>query len=169
MAQKKSTEFQEQMLNLQSDLDSKVNTDQTTLESAKEETQKAIAAKEKTILDLIIEEEKLSQDQIEQWKSMYGKIYAVRFDEGETVIYRYLARPEMKDVSNKISQIKSNQINLNEFEDELIFDKCVLYPTVTPDLKATLKAGTIPTVAFQIRVSSNYLPDAVALDLITRL
>jgi len=164
----KKASFKDEMKQLQEDLNNSDLLESETIENAKKDAVDTTAAKERTLLDLIKEEEKLTDEEVDRWKAMYGKIYAVRFDENETYIYRYLTRLEMKELAKKIGGISGN-VNLAEMEDEMIVDKCVLYPKITPDFKLTIKAGTVPTLAYQIRVSSNYLPDAVALDLITRI
>ena len=163
--------FVEEMKALEDQLNNAELNSQQQENETKDQIDNSKKAKEKSLLDLIIEEEGLDLQQIETWKTQYGKVYAVRYDEHETYIYRYLTRPEYKQVQQKVDALRNNQnVDLEYLADEMIFDKCVLYPKVQdPNFKATIKAGTIPTTAFQIRLSSNFLPDTVAVELISKL
>jgi hypothetical protein len=140
--------------------------------SPEEEVAKANAEEKaqnaKTLIDYIVEEEDVTAEDIERWKEAFGKVYATRFDEGENFIYRYLAYPEYKKIRSDLEKINNPQKAATLF-DEMIVEKCLLYPKYTPELKATLKAGTISTLAEQIRVASNFLPDAVMYELINKL
>lgn len=61
-----------------------------------------------------------TQNQIDEWKSRYGEIYVIEFDE-ERFIFRPLKRLEYKEVA-KIKDADSL------FKEERICEKCVLWP-----------------------------------------
>lgn len=124
----------------------------------------------KKLIDIIVEESNgtLTYAQIDEWKQMYNnKVYAIRFDAGESYIFRYVSRLEMKAIISQVQKATKNVTD--DYLDELLFDRCVLYPKVTPDIKNLIGAGTISTIAEQIRIQSNYLPPEVAIQLVQKL
>jgi len=166
MAEKKT--FQEEMLEQASEIERENVIDETIIEGKEAEAKRQQDEEVKSIFDLIEKEQGITRDQIEEWKNDYaGKVFVARFDETEAYIFRYVALPEWKKIMSQV--MKSTAPNKEELLDELIFAKCVLHPKVTDEVKATIGAGTIPTVALQIKVASNFINDGLALDMVTKI
>jgi len=164
------SEFLEQMKSVHAQVEqetAKLKAESEKIEEAEKEEK---ASQQKTLLDLILEEcSDLTPQQINSWKDQFGAIYASRFDKGEIFIYRFLAYPEYKQIRQNIEKSTLPPAQLQELFDEMIVEKCVLYPSITPDFKMLVKAGTIGTLAEQIRIASNFLPDAVVYELINKI
>lgn len=157
--------FLEQMQNLNQQLENEERVENTLMEEAEAQPKQEEEQKKKTILDTLIEKDIVSREQVEAWKKSFGnKIFCTQFDEDDFVIYRYIARPEHKQL------LKSLGKNITEeLYNEMLFNKCVLYPAVDETLLATIPAGVIPTVATQIRIASRFIPDGIAMDMIFKL
>lgn len=88
-----------------------------------------------------------------QWKQAHNDIFV--FPVGErTFIYRYLKRAEW----NKIQADESLQQLSDVQIDDYLFDRCVLWPQISPQEKASLPAGLISAVVEQIRINSMFIP-----------
>lgn len=61
-----------------------------------------------------------TRQEIEEWKDRYKDVYFTAFD-GETFIWRTLARPEYREI------IRNTDLSMLDRE-EVITDKCVLFP-----------------------------------------
>lgn len=132
--------------------------------TAKEEVQKA----DESIYELIEKEGGPIKGTIDAWKDLYGgKVYISRFDEAESYIFRYIAKPEWKKILQQVENATTN--DKEDLLDDLIFENCVLYPDVNDDLKRRLGAGTIQTIATQIKFKSNFLPDSWAIELVQKI
>lgn len=144
---------------------------ETTEEVMEKEVQEQEVEKQRTILDLIIEESDgvLTEEMVESWKENYlNKVYAIRFEKDDAYIFRYVSRIEWKQIISKLNAMKS-QMRTEEYLNEMLFDKCVLYPKITSDFKAAIGAGTIDTVAEQIKIQSNYIPTDIAVGMVQKL
>jgi len=118
-----------------------------------------------SLIDRICKKGKVTKEQIEEWKTYYNnKVFATIFDEEEYYVYRYVTRPEYKQIISTMAKNATEDV----FND-LLVTKCVLYPTMTPENKMALGAGTIDTLSLQIRVASNFIPESVAIDMINKL
>ena len=63
-----------------------------------------------------------SRQEVEEWKDKYGEsIYFTPFANGTVYVWRALDRPEYREI------LRMNDINMLDRE-EVITDKCVLYP-----------------------------------------
>lgn len=92
-------------------------------------------------------------DQLLRWKQQSGDIFVLPLGE-RTFIYRYLKRAEW----NKIQSDESLQ-RLTEMQlDDYLFDRCVLWPSLSVEQKASLPAGLIGAVCEQIRINSVFVP-----------
>jgi len=88
-----------------------------------------------------------------QWKQAHNDIFVFPIGE-RTFVYRYLKRAEW----NKIQSDESLQ-RLSETQiDDYLFDRCVLWPQISPQEKASLPAGLIPAIVEQIRINSMFVP-----------
>lgn len=143
-------------------------------EKAAEETVKEAEAVEeekkedemKELYSMLESETGITRSQIEAWKDMYmGKVFVLRIDDNETYIYRYITRPEFKQIIASFADKNIQEDLLNE----QIFNKCVLYPTPSPELRLKIGAGTIDTVAFAIKLVSNFLSEDVIARSIVKL
>lgn len=160
--------FQQEMLALSTQLETDENMPNTILAEAEAEANELKKAEEKTLLDILIEEGYTTAEEIDGWKNMYGnKVFAVYFEKDDAYIYRYVTRTEWKEIWSSV--IKSTLTNKDELLDEMLVTKCVLYPKLTPEFKVVMPAGTIETLSKQIRISSNFIPDELAVRMITKL
>jgi len=134
-------------------------------DSKKEEIEEKRA---KDILDYIAEDGGPTRDIVEQWKNSFGgKVYAVRYEAGESYIYRYLTRTEHKLLIKKMQESK-NPDRQDIFQKDIV-SKCLLYPAYTPNWEMSSPAGTIETLFSQIMFSSNFIPEQFAIEMITKL
>jgi len=162
-------DFTNQKIALQSQVANQMDIDDKTIEDATNEINKDKENNTTTMMDIIVQEGGPSKETVDQWKDMYGdQVYATRFSPNEIFIYRYVTRPEVKKISKQLPK-NTTQAQIDELFNELLFNNCVLYPTVSDELKATIGAGTVDAVAFQIKYASNYLPEAMLVDLIQKL
>jgi len=166
----KQPNFAEEMKHLADTIEVEDSQDQKIIEEKEQEDQKKIDEDIMAVFNLIEKEHGITKEQIENWKADFaGKVFAVRFDENEAYIFRYVALPEWKKIIRQVSESKASNTVKEEMVDDLLVTKCVLYPKITEDVKALLGAGTIGTLAIQIKVASNFIHESVALDMITKL
>ena len=131
------------------------------------ESQPVAKKEEETIFEVIEKEGGPDRAQIEEWKQRYNdKLFAVYFDKNDFYIYRYITLPEWKDV---LQQFGNSKVKNDILLDELIVGKGLLFPAFSVELRATVGGGTLETLAKQIRLSSNFLPDDVAIRMIQKL
>jgi len=100
------------------------------------------------------------------WKRIHGDLFVLPLEElGQAYIYRYLKRQEWTQLmaQGTFEKLTAEQI------DDLLFDKCVLWPSLGPMEKAGLPAGLIPTMVTQIRVHSLWLDPGQLVNLTVRL
>jgi hypothetical protein len=135
------------------------------------DNEKAEVTKQDTAKDWILKNTTITEEMISQWKELYGdKVYFVSFDDTEYYAFRYLSRIEYKEIVKQIMKAKNlSPVEQNELMDELIVQKCLIYPAFDVDLKTKSPAGTIESLAKQIRVYSNFLSDDFALSLVVKL
>ena len=164
----KNIDFQNEMLALSNQLETDENMPDQLMAEAEAEAEEQKKAEDKSLLDVIIEEGYTTQEQIDIWKGMYSnKVFAVYFDKDDVFIYRYVTRTEWKEIWNNVS--KSTLANKDELLDEMLVTKCVLYPKLTPEFKVVMPGGSMETLGKQIRISSNFIPDDIAVRMITKL
>lgn len=105
---------------------------------------------------------KPSEAQIEGWKSRYGdNIFMIALDEAEMYVWRPISRHEYK----ALIQTATNE---QQFMEQVV-QKCVLWPSVTPEWLAGGKGGTVPTLHGVIMEGSNFLAPEVAMSLVRKL
>lgn len=100
-------------------------------------------------------------EMLARWKAMHGELFVLYlFD--RAYIYRYLKRVEWTKMNQdeSFSQMTQDQV------EEYIVDRCLLWPSYTTVEKASLPAGTIPSLSEQIRLNSMFL-DAARLSQFT--
>lgn len=163
--QKKS--FQDQMLDLNKTIEQQEIAQQEILDSDLATAEKADKENELAFLDEIFEQGLVKKEDVERWKEMYSnKIFLSYFDKDEYYFYRYISLPEWKSIMTTYQGIKTKTESLF---DELLVEKCLLYPAFTPELKALVPGGTFSTLSKQIQFSSNFLPDDVTIRMITKV
>lgn len=93
--------------------------------------------------------------QLKLWKQMHGSIFISDF--GDSIyIYRYLKRIEYKELIN------SDWAKLDQFtQQEKIAERCLLWPMLTVERKATIPANLLGTIAEQVNFQSMFLDPAV--------
>lgn len=95
---------------------------------------------------------------LRRWKQMHKEIYITQIEEN-VFVYRYLKRQEdiQMKANPQIGAMTQAQIN------EMLFDKCVLWPAFGAVEKAMLPCGAIDMINDQIKLRSLYLdPQFVA-------
>jgi hypothetical protein len=103
-----------------------------------------------------------SDADIQAFKDRFGdNIYMIALDEDEMYVWRPLTRHEYKAL---LQNVQHEQVFM-----EQIVQKCVLWPTVTPEWVAGGKGGTIPTLHAVIMEGSNFLAPEVAMSLVRKL
>ena len=93
-----------------------------------------------------------SAEVLMQWKQGYGDVFVVNIDD-KAFIFRYLKRREwiQFNAAPNIESMQEHQI------EEMWFERCVLWPQMTIEEKASLPAGVISMVATQIKLHSMFL------------
>lgn len=158
-------EFLKSMQDLEQEINKSENKEKALEEDAEKQNNEAEVAQKKTLLDLVVEKGDVSAEEVQRWKEMYAnKVYVTFFDEDEYYVYRYITRLEMKKIASELSG-KSTM----EDENEKLCMKCILYPEVDVDLKNIVGAGTFETLANQIKIISNFIPDHLAIEMIQKL
>lgn len=169
MSQEKSgkSQFTARLKKEQEQFEKQINAEAVIEEAqatAKEEERK----KEMTILDELVLHNHVTASTVNDWKSMYGKIFATIIDiEDEVYIYRPLSRIEWRKIDKDVSESKMQ--NKAELIDEMIVAKCMLYPPITEEWRATVSAGTYGLISSQIQLMSNFLPQSAVIELIRKI
>ena len=159
--------FTEEMVNLNASIEKRDNLENEIIEAHEKEAKLEEKKEEETIFEVIEKEGGPDRAQIEEWKQRYNdKLFAVYFDKNDFYIYRYITLPEWKDV---LQQFGNSKVKNDILLDELIVGKGLLFPAFSVELRATVGGGTLETLAKQIRLSSNFLPDDVAIRMIQKL
>ena len=93
-----------------------------------------------------------SGDQLIQWKQMMGDVFIL--DLGDRVfIYRYLKRQEWVQMNANEAYHGMRQ----DQKEDMIYNKCVVWPTLGPQQVAGLPAGCVSSVVGQIEQQSMFL------------
>ena len=164
MAKEKS--FVEELKAAEEEVNKKKAAEKEVIDEATENKKEDVAKKEMETYELLEKETGLTKAEVDAWKENYfNKVFVFRIDDTETYVYRYLARPEWKKIISSFNESTLTEELLNE----QIFNKCVLYPTPSPELRQRLGAGTIDSIAYAIRLSSNFLPEEIIARNIVKL
>ena len=99
--------------------------------------------------------------QIENWKSQYGEVFLMSFDENDNYVWRPIKRLEYK---NMLQQAKDDA----HFQ-EMLVQRCVLWPHIGPERLTGGKAGTVPTLYNVIMEGSNFLDPQEAVMYVRKL
>lgn len=102
-----------------------------------------------------------SDEQIAIWKEQFGEVYLISFDLDENYVWRPIKRLEYKNI---IQQAKDDA-----HYQEMLVQRCVLWPQVGPEILTGGKAGTIPTLHAVIMEGSNFLEPDQAVMLVRKL
>lgn len=172
----KKKSFSEKMSDLSNQVDSQTKAGEDLSKEILKEDNTDKDPKEKgeddeSVLDFITKNSDVTLEMIDNWKSEYGsKVYTVFFDEDEFYIYRYLARAEYKDIMAQLAKSTTqNAQTQSDLFDELLCQRCLLFPKYTVDLKSTAPAGTFQSLSKQIQVNSNFLDDRTLIQMIQKL
>lgn len=172
----KNKSFKEKMSDLSDQVDGETKavqelTDDILKEDTTAKDPSAKGEDEESVLDFITKNSDVTLEMIDNWKSEYGsKVYTVFFDEDEFYIYRYLARAEYKDIMAQLAKSTTqNTQTQSDLFDELLCQRCLLFPKYTVDLKSTAPAGTFQSLSKQIQVNSNFLDDRTLIQMIQKL
>lgn len=159
--------FAEEMMSLNSSVEKNENIEEQIIAEHDGEAKAEEKKEEETIFDIMVKEGGPTKVQIDEWKARFNdKVFAVYFDKNDFYVYRYITLPEWKDILQQFGKSSSKSEALM---DELIVQRSLLYPSFSIELKATVGGGTLETLSKQIRLSSNFIPDDVAIRLIQKL
>lgn len=125
--------------------------------------EKAVEPTENKLLDALAAfEDSPTQEVIDGWKGMHGDVYVSAFTGEEIFIFRSLNRQEFGKLQTEAAE---QQVDAFEYEKNTV-KQCLLWQSVS-DLEA--KAGTIPSLLEMIMQNSNFVPPAVASQLVAKL
>lgn len=102
-----------------------------------------------------------TDEMIEGWKAQYGECFLMSFDAVENYVWRPIKRLEYKNI---LQQAKDDA-----HYQEMVVQRCVLWPQVGPEVLTGGKAGTIPTLYAVIMEGSNFLEPDQAVMLVRKL
>jgi hypothetical protein len=93
-----------------------------------------------------------SKELILKWRQMHGELSFSDIN-GRLVLFRYLKRQEQiqMDSNEDIAKMLPHQ------KQDVIWNRCVLYPSDPPEVQAAYPAGLIPTLINSIERESLYL------------
>jgi len=105
-----------------------------------------------------------SADMLRQWKQMHGEVYITNI-ESYVFIYRYLKRQEHIQIlaNPRINEMQDHQV------EEMLFDRCVVWPSMDPIRKAGLPAGAMNAIVAQIKMHSMFLDPAYVAQMTLKL
>lgn len=100
--------------------------------------------------------------QLEAWKGYHKSLYVSKIsnESNEYYVWRTLKRNEFKQLS------ANGTFSDEEKANEILVEKCVLYPQVTQAWRLTSDAGVITTLGKQIAYKSGFVSPQEALSLI---
>jgi hypothetical protein len=86
------------------------------------------------------------------WKQMHGNVFVLQLGE-DIYIYRYIKRQEWSQMmaNPAVQKMRPEQV------EDMIVEKCLMFPKLTPERKAFLPAGAVGMLAEQIRLQSQFL------------
>ena len=105
-----------------------------------------------------------NQEQIDRWKTQ-TEVFTSILSETDVYIWRPVNWHEYKQLQKSSAEHMDNP---SYFDEQLVY-KCVLWPKLMPENLPALKGGTIPTLSQQIMGGSNFIPPAVAMELVAKL
>lgn len=111
-----------------------------------------------------------THDQINQWKMAYGDVLCSGFSDTELYIWRPLSRREFLDIQQEIIQAAQTGQPAGDAEIELrIVSACILWSSEPGKKALDSKGGSVSTLHEQIMLNSNFLPSAVAANMVIKL
>ena len=105
--------------------------------------------------------DKPNQATIDAWKTTFGEINLLALTEKEMYIYRTVNRLEFK-------QLSTTAKDENSF-DEMLVQRCVLWPKLGVEFNMVSKGGTIGCIKEAILQTSNFLAPQVVMSLVREL
>lgn len=167
MAKNANSDFLNEMSKIESENQVSANEDKENSKRINEVESTKLEDEKNEIYALIEKEGGPSKETIDEWRNKYGdKVYVMRIDENETYIYRYITRPEFKNIANQISEVQKGKEDLFS---ELVCKKCVLYPKIDEHFLLTCGAGTLGSLTDAIQFVSNFIPDSMLMQMIYKL
>lgn len=149
----------------------------TATEENVEEVLKEIPEVEENITAEMLKEQELKQvfealakvpgaptrEQYNSWMEEYqGGIYLTVYSPSEIFFFRTLKWFEYKD----IKRIAADHDDPNAFFDEMLLERCVIWPALPASNLGAIAAGTIPTLSAQIQRASNFMSEAEAYSIV---
>ncbi len=109
-------------------------------------------------------EAKPTEAQIEEWKRIHGKVFAIGFNDDEYYVFRPLRRLEWRNLMKAL--VKQDDESKRK---EAICQRSVLWPSLTPDNLAKSMAGTVDSLYEMVCQASNFLAPQEALACVRKL
>jgi hypothetical protein len=98
------------------------------------------------------------------WKRAHGNIFLLNIDD-RIFIYRYLKRQEWMQINAKPQFANMTELQI----EDMIFNKCVLWPGMDIAQSAALPANTVGMIVQQIRIQSHFLDPAYVATLTIKI
>ena len=106
------------------------------------------------------------QEKIDEWKTHYD-VFGSAFTEFEIFLFRPMSRAEHDSVQKMAIQAQQEG---REFDVELeVVKMCCLWMSAAAEKSLSSKAGTVSTLQEQISMHSNFLPPAIAVQMVEEL
>ena len=125
------------------------------------ESDKKLMSLHKSLLEVYGENVAPTLSQLEGWKKRHDNIYVsnVSNNNKEIYVWRVLRRYEYKE-------LKEGDIRDPESFNEMIVEKCLLFPTYSFTFRNSSVAGVITTLGAQMSYKSGFVSEQEALNLI---
>lgn len=89
---------------------------------------------------------------LKQWKQMHGSVFVLNIQD-KVYLYRYIKRQEWAQLQASESFANMTPIQ----QEDSIVERCMLWPEMSPIVKASMPAGAPSMLAEQIRIQSMFL------------
>lgn len=108
-------------------------------------------------------EDRPSEEQLEDWKRLYGDIFLVSLSERENFVFRALKRSEWRTIFKRIEKLSEQK------KAEYIVSQGVLFPKLTDNNMSAVTAGAPETIRNLILEASNFIDPERAITLVRKL
>jgi hypothetical protein len=105
-----------------------------------------------------------SPEQLYAWKQGHGDIFLLNIGE-KVFVYRYLKRQEWMQMNSNPQFANMTELQI----EDMIFNKCVLWPNIDTISAAALPANTVGMIVQQIRIQSYFLDPAYVATLTIKI
>lgn len=130
----------------------------------KTETPEEVESKEAQNLESVLKNfgGSPSPEKLEAWKSEHGEIYCSGFSSEELFVWRPISRAEFVDMQARAQEESFDSENVT-------VNTCILWASEPAKQSLVTKAGSLTTLHEQIMQNSNFMPPAMAAQLVIKL